>query len=351
MRCLICLEERPGTVEHVFPLAIGGSFTTDRLCADCNSLLGRTVDTALIKHPFIAFQRSRFDLPGNSGQVPDGARELIGNAFVADESGQRVRVSTRADGVVDPRLVHHEQTLVDERGEVGRRVSIDARDAHLLPKIIGRQRKREGLPVLSADELHEQVAAAIAGRRTLKGPWLRGKLSVDLEDYKAGVLKIAYELACLWFGDAFLDGAIAAEMREVLTGRREFAETSLTGGVMLGGLLGMPWWRDPSKHVAYAVEVNGWATVSVGLFDIVSATFVVGDAATLECDRFIELDVVAGSHRQTGFRTELRRVTHRLKKALLLGSTSLGSLNVIGRATLAAPPVRQRLPGVPWLAP
>lgn len=344
MRCLICLEERPGTVEHVFPLAIGGSLITNRLCADCNSLLGRTVDTALIKHPFMAFQRSRFDLPGNSGQVPDGARELIGDAVVADGSGQRVRVCTRADGVVDPRLVHHEQILVNESGEDVRRISIDARDAYLLPKIIARHRKREGLPILSADELHEQVTAAIGNSRTLEGPWLRGELSIDLENYKAGVLKIVYELACLWFGDAFLDGAVAAEMREVLTGRRDLAGSSLVGGVQLGRLLGVPWWRDPSKHVAYATEVNARAAISVSLFNILSGTFVAGDAATLKCDRFIELDVVAGSYRETGFRAELRRVTHRLKKALLLSSSSLASLDVIGRATLAAPPNRRRRP-------
>ncbi|WP_298671517.1 HNH endonuclease [uncultured Sphingomonas sp.] len=69
MHCLICLEERPRTVERVFPLDIGGSLTTDRLCVDCNSLLRRTADTALSKLPFVAFERSRFVLRGNSGKV------------------------------------------------------------------------------------------------------------------------------------------------------------------------------------------------------------------------------------------------------------------------------------------
>lgn len=334
----------------MFPLAIGGSLTTDRLCVDCNSLLGRTADTALIKHPLIAFQRSRFGLPGNSGQVPDGARELIGNAVVADGSGQRVRVSTGDDGVIDPRLVHHEQILIDEQGEYVRRVSIDARDSHLLPKMIDRQRKRDGLPALSADELQNQVTAAIANRRTLDGPWLQGELSIDLEDYKSGVLKIVYELACLWFGDTFLDGTIAAEMREVLAGRQTLAGSSLVGGVQLAAFAGMPYWRNPSKHVAYSIEVRDRATVSLSLFDVVCATFVVGDAATFVCDRFIELDVLARSYRETSFRTEMRRVTMGLKKALLLGSSSLASLDIIGLATLAAPPDRRRPSGAPWLA-
>jgi hypothetical protein len=47
MRCIFCTNERPPSVEHVFPLAIGGHRTTDRVCKECNSTLGSRVDAAI----------------------------------------------------------------------------------------------------------------------------------------------------------------------------------------------------------------------------------------------------------------------------------------------------------------
>ena len=41
MRCIFCSNERPSSLEHVFPLAIGGHITTDRVCKECNSTLSR----------------------------------------------------------------------------------------------------------------------------------------------------------------------------------------------------------------------------------------------------------------------------------------------------------------------
>jgi hypothetical protein len=47
MLCIFCDQERAPSIEHVFPLAIGGTVTTDRVCAPCNSVLGSRVDAAL----------------------------------------------------------------------------------------------------------------------------------------------------------------------------------------------------------------------------------------------------------------------------------------------------------------
>ena len=36
MRCIFCLKERDPSLEHVFPAAIGGTLTIDRVCKPCN---------------------------------------------------------------------------------------------------------------------------------------------------------------------------------------------------------------------------------------------------------------------------------------------------------------------------
>ena len=68
MKCIFCLEERPGTDEHVFPLAIGGSLIFDRVCAGCNSDLGSRIDTAISDNFLIRNHRARLGLAGNSGK-------------------------------------------------------------------------------------------------------------------------------------------------------------------------------------------------------------------------------------------------------------------------------------------
>jgi hypothetical protein len=64
MRCIFCLNERPGSKEHVFALAIGGRLTTDRVCEPCNSTLGSRVDAALSDFFSIRVRRT---LPINIG--------------------------------------------------------------------------------------------------------------------------------------------------------------------------------------------------------------------------------------------------------------------------------------------
>ena len=62
MLCIFCSQERPPSLEHVFPLAIGGTVTTDRVCAVCNSTLGTRVDAALSDFLPIRTRRAQLGL-------------------------------------------------------------------------------------------------------------------------------------------------------------------------------------------------------------------------------------------------------------------------------------------------
>lgn len=65
MRGIFCLEERPRSVEHVFPLAIGDPLTTDRICERCNSEPGSRVDAALTDWFPIRTRRAELHLAGH----------------------------------------------------------------------------------------------------------------------------------------------------------------------------------------------------------------------------------------------------------------------------------------------
>jgi hypothetical protein len=58
MKCIFCLNEREPSVEHVFPDAIGGTWTTDRVCKPCNDWLGSNVDVELTDYSGTLMKRS-----------------------------------------------------------------------------------------------------------------------------------------------------------------------------------------------------------------------------------------------------------------------------------------------------
>ena len=52
MKCIICKtpkDEKDFNEEHVFPDSIGGEYKIHNVCKDCNSHLGKTIDSKFIK--------------------------------------------------------------------------------------------------------------------------------------------------------------------------------------------------------------------------------------------------------------------------------------------------------------
>jgi len=90
-----CLHERPGSKEHVFALAIGGSLITDRVCEPCNSTLGSRVEAPLSDFFPIRMRRAELGLSGNSGKAPESFEMLVGVAKLAESPDRRVHTTAR----------------------------------------------------------------------------------------------------------------------------------------------------------------------------------------------------------------------------------------------------------------
>ena len=103
MFCIFCLKEktpRSDGGEHVVPKGLGGSFTIDRVCLDCDNYLGGKVDRTLQEQNDLKIRRIELQLRGQRGEIPDVYRDAIGKAvhdppprFEARES--RARLSAR----------------------------------------------------------------------------------------------------------------------------------------------------------------------------------------------------------------------------------------------------------------
>lgn len=329
MHCWFCLDERDGSDEHIFPWAIGGRLVTRRVCAPCNSELGSRVDSGLTEHLSILLRRAELGLGGNSGRVPDGLTTILANAVLASDPTQRVKVNKRADGGLDLRLIYSEKMETTAEGATVKRIRLDKRDAGQIPTIIARARRRNGLAPLSQEELSAAALEATQRVHTHNEPEVIATVDVDLVGYRRALLKIAYEIGCLWMGDDYLDDPEAGRLRSAIWGHLDFDQLADISEAQLGvpedfKLLS----ADPAEHVAVVVAAGGevWATVKV--FDICFARVRLTDDASrypaIEVGRFLRIDARSGLQTDRTPAQELERVTAE-RMSLLLAGTPMGA--------------------------
>jgi hypothetical protein len=178
----------------VFPLAIGGCLSIDRVCELCNSALGSRVDAALSDNFIVRTRRAELRLAGNSG-VPPAMHEIFLGAHELDtDPGQRIKVTfNEKTGQLDLRHLPRVSDSVMPDGSTALRITVDDRDFGEIPKIIQKVRQRHGLPPLSKEHLAEEVEKATAS--VVKNPSFRVERSYSSDYLRHAMIKIAYELA------------------------------------------------------------------------------------------------------------------------------------------------------------
>jgi len=322
VRCFFCLEERPPSDEHVFPLAIGGKLVIDRVCRECNSTLGEKVDSKLTNHVFITMKREALGLAGNSGAVPTFVKHLK-DGNLADDPNQRIKLIVNPKtGCIEPRMLFSViETPIDDHTDL-QTVFIDATDdvtPKKLEQIIQGQLKKAGMPPLPQDEIDRRVASILeAGPQKLEQPTIRTGFSVDLNAFRPALLKIAYELACLWLGETYLDDPMAANLRNCIFGRLTEKGSGIKGKIFMDDAASVfqPWFSGKNCHLAYSMVARNGICVALKVFDAFSAVITVTDdkARYLSNDydpaaiRFIHIDTESGAMRQSSFIDEVERL-------------------------------------------
>lgn len=319
MLCIFCYKERAPSLEHVFPLAIGGTITTDRVCGECNSALGTRVDAALSDFFPIRMRRAKLGLAGNKGAPPAWHEMFLGEAKLIGQAADRVRTTfNKATGKLETLRLYHAADVVTPDGKKIRQITLDARDKGQIPKIIQRERKRHGLPPLSDEEL-----AAAAGTYTttaVENPLVQRSLSVSFAYLRHAIIKIAYELAFLWLGEVYLTDPLAIELRAAIC-NPDIASTDKVAGYVGEAencdVFNKFWLPHDEHHLAYATILAGTdVVICVRIFDIYAAAVVVShdpgrydgviaDQAKLQ---FLAIDSVSGRTINTSFDEESRRI-------------------------------------------
>lgn len=322
MRCIFCLEQRAAGDEHVFPLAVGGTLRTDRVCEACNSYLGSKVDAPLVNHLPIAHWRHKLGLAGNSGKVPDVVALLFANpvTLVTDPTMRlAARVNPRT-GRLEARLLHSvsENRLGD--GTVERRVSVDANDVEQIKRVVQAERKRAGKPPFPPDQLAAELENLRRSARRIDEPEVHGQIAVNFAAPRPGFVKIAYELAHRWLGESYLDDPTAPLLREVVLGK-----AGEENGVQMSELFAPDegpfalWPADTVKHLAISAADGQTIAIAIKVFETCAAVVVSRDGGrhrfAQEDMRFLQLDPVRRTHQETTLSDQTRKLFHALPAA------------------------------------
>ena len=121
----------------------------------------------------------------------------------------------------------------------------------------------------------------------------------DVVKYKKGILKIAYELACYWLGQPYLNDPIGQKIREALKDQRDMSQwegvDNLNRKIDLTATAStIPFWDDkPASHVAFLIQSHGRLTVYVRIFKAFEGVVEMSQSPEqyqVEEGKFIEMD-------------------------------------------------------------
>jgi hypothetical protein len=315
MRCFFCLEEKEPSIEHVFPGAIGGTITTDRVCEPCNSFLGKEVDVRLTDHPAILIKRQEFGMATSAGKPVDAFQRLFFQGTLASDPEKRIQLtSDPATGVVTPKIMYHARRAQTEEGATSVQITLDASDIEQVRTIVQRERRRAGLDPMPESEIQALFAAIRQNIHTLEQPEVLYNLKVDTFHYQRAVCKIVYELACIWLGDNYLDDPTAKQLRNVIL---KGDEESISGRIQLdGNLPPLHLWQDePKAHVAFGQRQGDNFVIAVRIFDAISAVLIATKKASIYPisaeGRFLLIDLVGPNSRKGTFAAELLRIVQK----------------------------------------
>jgi hypothetical protein len=318
MRCIICLEDRPSSEEHVFPLAIGGRLTIDRVCRECNSDLGSRIDPGLTDNFIIKNRRADLGLSGNSGNAPPPYEMLTGVSRLKADPTRKVAVTfNEKTQKIDVRSIPQITDVTLPDGNAGQKMIIDAQDLHLLPKLLQRERKRHGLPPLTPAQLGEEIAK-ISRLTPIEEPARIVKdIKVDFSLLHFAFIKIAYELAFIWLGDSYLDDPMAAKLRAAIRWTDGASAQGIHGRVEEAeGFAPLTFWAwDKTSHLAYSFASGGIVNLVIRIFDIYAAQVCVSQhlGNYLKEDgakqlRFLSIDPIRKTMEERPMMLEMRRL-------------------------------------------
>jgi hypothetical protein len=201
--CIICRKEKANfNDEHVIPDSIGGYYHIDKVCVDCNSLLGYKIDNKLTNHKFIEFQRHLLGISGKKGSIPN---PLKGIHMFDSNPEQKVQLFLDKDGKFDIELISNTSNSISSEGKFT--IEVDKKNEAEIETITEKFLSRNGIP---KDQVKQEIR-----HESLPQPKININLKIDIHNFKLSLLKIAYEYTVDQVPEYFNDDK-AKEISQIL---------------------------------------------------------------------------------------------------------------------------------------
>ncbi|MGB4073927.1 HNH endonuclease [Pseudomonas sp.] len=206
MKCIICRNEKSQNCfndEHVIPDSLGGYYHIYSVCIDCNSKLGEKVDSPLVNHKLSELYRFGQEIAGKSGKIPN---PFAGTFVGKDSPTKKARLEVGSDGTLE--LYQAPEIQWGEKdGKILLSISVDPKDEGKIDQIVAKTLARKKIP----------AEAIVRGEKTLEldQSAYTSRWSIDINKFKIGLLKIAYEFAVDSLPSYFEDDA-AIRASEIL---------------------------------------------------------------------------------------------------------------------------------------
>lgn len=205
IKCIFCLNDRPGSDEHIFPDSIGGSLIINNVCKVCNEQIGRNVDSHLVNHLLMQFARLTKKIKGKKGKIPNP----LGKGFLKGENEVELHYKLDEDGHPKSLYVVPKQKVLED-GQV-LQISLDISDQDKLVGIVNKTLKRRGLEEISVEEIVNKTQ-----HNLIENPQMEMSLEFDINKFRKALLKIVYEMAYYWIGEEYLLDPMAGKIREYI---------------------------------------------------------------------------------------------------------------------------------------
>jgi hypothetical protein len=311
MRCIFCLNPAPTTGftdEHLFPDAVGGTLVARFVCKACNSHLGHSVDATVTNHTLIGIKRKALGIAGKSGTVPNP----LERARLQADASHKVRFDFTKQSPESIYTIPFVQRTQIGAGQGNLSVRIDATDANRLGEIVNTALARAGAPPVSPETIEELKKNVVRQEQ----PRLSIPVSLDLGQYRRGLMKIVYELACLWMGESYLDDPMAALLRQFTLD--ESLPFDPSQRYPIRGTMRMapkepffPFWPDELHHLMGCMLNRGDVGIYVSVLGVLDAYVAVTESPEKypRCQqRFISINPQTGVRRESTFEEEVGRI-------------------------------------------
>lgn len=291
--CIIChRDDVELSDEHVIPEAIGGYYHIYNVCKECNSGLGANVDKHLLNHWLIKSARHAHGLKGYSNTIPN---PLIGDGVLP--TGEKVRVEEDKQGQLYVHLLPTTPVASDDGKQF--EISVDIKDEKMVEKMKAKYLKRNKI-----DPSKYQIVSQ-RDIRQIEHPSVKMQFKIDMNSYKFGLLKIAYEFAVDKV-EGYYEDPIARIYADILKEGNldRLAEAYLEGdGLACANIKVFETMIDYSKtsrHILLLFNLHGKMYCMVKLFDIFCQIIRMSDKAYGD-DNFIEIAINDFNERKCRF--------------------------------------------------